>query len=390
MNSIGVYIHIPYCIQRCRYCDFTTFEQDKILPPSEYVEHLKQEIRQRFRWAPSSKVHSIYFGGGTPSLIDSSLIVSIVEELANEGMVLMPQAEVTIEINPATLDPKKIEDYLKVGVNRFSVGAQSFDDDLLKLCGRRHNAQDTRDTLALLNKSKLNYSFDLLFGLPHQTQEQLLRDLEEVQSWSPNHLSAYCLTVPQGHPMSYHRPSEDKQIEMFQVIEQQLLAVNLHRYEISNFSRPGFESQHNYTYWNDRPYMGFGLSAHSYFPKMPEAPFGVRFWNPTVFDAYFDKVSSAIDGPLDLPQPQREVLKEHEALTDFFHMHLRTEAGLPADALRLKFPRSWECAINPLEKLENQNLIQSDGTRTSLTSKGRLMSNQVFAQLTFTAEDLTS
>ncbi|MEZ4870932.1 MAG: radical SAM family heme chaperone HemW [Bdellovibrionales bacterium] len=388
MKSLGIYIHIPYCLQRCRYCDFTTFEQEKILPPGEYTFHLLEEIRNRGCWAPSKAVHSIYFGGGTPSLIDSKFIVSIITEIANAGFELLPDAEVTIEINPATIDPNKLEDYLKVGVNRFSVGAQSFDDKLLNDCGRRHSAEDTRNTLKLLSENHLNYSFDLLFGLPHQSLSQLQKDLEEIDYWKPQHLSAYCLTVPEGHPMSFNRPSDDVQVEMFDVIESQLKQMNLLKYEISNFAVPGKESRHNLTYWQDEPYLSFGLSAHSYFPEYQEHRFGVRFWNPKDFQSYFHQIEHC-ERAEDLPKEQIEFLKTHESLTDYFHMHLRTHQGLSLDALRKKFGLQWESAIKPIEKLENQGLLLQKDGRLMLSRQGRLVSNQVLSQFTFSEADLT-
>ncbi|MCB0411885.1 MAG: radical SAM protein, partial [Bdellovibrionales bacterium] len=200
--GISVYVHIPYCIQRCHYCDFTTFEQSQIMPPKQYIDLVRREIQQRAHLIEPKLISTLYFGGGTPSLLESKFILSLINELANAGFRFDPDLEATLEINPATMDQDKLEDYLKMGINRFSVGAQSFNDQFLKACGRRHSAKDTRETLKILSDRRLNYSFDLLFALPHQTMDHLKQDLQEATQFQPPHMSLYCLTVPEGHRMS--------------------------------------------------------------------------------------------------------------------------------------------------------------------------------------------
>ncbi len=273
--ALSVYVHIPYCLQRCRYCDFTTFEQSEILPPAKYVGQVQEEIRNRRDLWKTKEIKTLYFGGGTPSLVDPKHIVSLKNELSNAGFTFQKNFEGTIEINPATITRQKLETYLEAGINRFSVGAQTFDDQLLAMCGRKHSAEDTRETLKLLREYDLNYSFDLLFALPGQTLAGLQKDLNEVATFDPPHLSAYCLTVPEGHAMSVGRPPEGEQVEMFSTIETSLAKLGLRKYEISNFAKPGYESRHNLAYWNDSAYWGIGLSSHSYNPE----GFGSRFWN---------------------------------------------------------------------------------------------------------------
>ena len=170
--AFGVYVHIPYCLQRCSYCDFATFEWNQIIPPEKYIELVKKEIRDRsplvHKATSQKKVDTVYFGGGTPSLIDAEHIVAVLDELAKQGFEISSDAEVTIEINPATIDPEKLKTYLAAGVNRFSVGAQTFNDQLLKAAGRKHSAQDTIQTLDLLHRHQVDFSFDLLFALPNE------------------------------------------------------------------------------------------------------------------------------------------------------------------------------------------------------------------------------
>jgi oxygen-independent coproporphyrinogen III oxidase len=386
--GLSLYVHIPYCLQRCRYCDFATFEWQEILPPEQYVAQVLREIQCRRKLWPENEIQTLYFGGGTPSLISPQLILNICRELANSGFVFSQDCERTIEINPATISEEKLSAYLEMGINRFSVGAQSFNDALLKVCGRRHSAADTRETLRLLQKYTLNYSFDLLFALPGQQLSDLEKDLDEVAEFSPPHLSAYCLTVPEGHPMNQGRPPEGEQVDMFARIEERLAAIGILKYEISNFARPGYESRHNQAYWNDSSYWGIGLSSHSYAANL--GPFGARFWNTKNLREYAEQVERAGSSWKEVLTPsQIEFLEVHEALTDFSHIHLRTVAGLPEAALRNKFKEPVLNALWPrLKKLHEKGLLQVESKIWRLTTQGQLISNKVFEELTFSASEL--
>lgn len=341
------------------------------------MEQVHAEIETRHsRWR-DRQVDTIYFGGGTPSLLNSDLIISILHRLANVGFHWSKESEITIEINPATMDERKLDAYLNAGINRFSVGAQSFNDSLLQTCGRKHSAQDTRDTLRILKSRNLNYSFDLLFALPNQGLSGLKADLDEVCSFAPPHLSAYCLTVPEGHPMSRGRAPEDEQIEMFDLIETRLRTIGIEKYEISNFAKPGFESRHNLVYWKDQSFWGIGVSAHSY--DRDAGPYGERFWNTKDIYKYGDQSLLKL-----LPGEQSEELREHEAMTDFCHMFLRTKSGLAPAAVRNKFSATAAGLIErELKSLLSDGLLEPVGDHVRLTPRGELISNQVFERLTF-------
>ena len=288
----------------------------------------------------------------------------------------------TIEINPATVDERKLEHYMKNGINRMSVGAQTFNDSLLQMCGRRHSAQDTINTLQLLKHHGLNYSFDLLFALPGQTLAQVAADVDQALGFSPSHLSAYCLTVPESHPMATGRAPEDEQVAMFDEIIDRLATAGLRRYEISNFARPNFESKHNQAYWSDQEFWGLGLSAHSY---LKSGAFGRRFWNSKEFKFY----EAQLELPLEQwPKEQEEALQEHEALTDFCHMFLRTAEGFKISDLRAKFgPQN---PVEPrLKGLIKKGWLLDSKESVHLSRQGQLLSNLVFAELTFLADDLT-
>lgn len=390
--SFGVYIHIPYCLQRCTYCDFATYERGKILPSNQYVELVREEIRQKQGAFRDRTLSTVYFGGGTPSLLPSSEILALLVELEKQGFDRSPDAELTIEINPATVDPRKLAVYQNAGINRYSVGAQTFDDPLLKSVRREHSAQQTRETLGLLSGEKLNYSFDLLFALPGQTLDILKRDLDEVLKFQPPHVSPYCLTVPEGHPLAKNRPLEDVQLEMFELIRTTLESAGYHRYEISNFARPGFESRHNSLYWEDESYWGLGLSAHSY--AVEAGPFGTRFWNPPAIASYQDLIEKhrgrTFRSPVEnLSEDGFERLHAAQSLTDFCHTSLRRKKGLDLRALQKKFGETGARLVTgPLEQMRQQGWLQPERSQVyRLSEEGLLISNQVFANLTFFAEE---
>lgn len=387
--KFGVYVHIPYCIQRCRYCDFTTFEQNSIMPPEDYLQLLIKEINDRSSQIKPQQLHSLYFGGGTPSLFPSNYIHKIINKLDAVGLSPTNNTEVTIEINPATVDQQKIKDYLNMGINRFSVGAQTFSNTLLRLCGREHSARETVETLHLIANNTSNFSLDILYGLPEQTLATLQSDIKTALSFHPQHVSAYCLTLPQGHPMNQGRPKDTIQLEMLDYIVDSLVEHHLHQYEISNFAAKGFESQHNLLYWQDQAYWGIGLSAHSSFPFWKN---GLRFWNPKDFKQYTKQVRDndlALGFPHQyLPSDQFEELEIWEALTDFCHISLRLNDGLSRGALRHRFGGlALKLLSGKLRKLVNEEIVHVDSRGWFLTAAGRKLSNQVFFATTFLKED---
>jgi oxygen-independent coproporphyrinogen-3 oxidase len=387
-ERFGVYIHIPYCLQRCTYCDFATFVHTEIKPPEFYVEKMKNEIFQKRHLFPARTLDTIYFGGGTPSLISAGLIVELISELAKFGYVTGPETEITIEINPATVNERKLETYLSAGVNRFSVGAQTFSDRLLKMVNREHNAEQTLQTLSLLRQYKLNFSFDVLFALPSQTVDELRYDLSVAVELGSKHISPYCLTVPEGHPLSKNRPLDDEQLEMFDIIHTELLKKNFHQYELSNYALEGFESQHNLLYWTDAEYWGLGLSAHSYSKK---SEWGSRFWNLNNFDLYISQAAS--DDELKnlalFPEKQIENLNKAQSLTDFCYTSLRLNAGLSVEKLVQKFgSRTLDLVEKASQSARQQAHISFDGRAFKLTRSGQLISNQVFEKFAFLPSEL--
>lgn len=389
--SFGVYVHIPFCIQRCKYCDFATNEIDgeksRILPPEKYVEFLEEEIRQRADFYPQGNLDTLYFGGGTPSLLEPKLLEKVITALSREGFSTTSSTEITLEINPGTMNPQKLEDYLAIGFNRFSVGCQTFDEALLKRLGREHAAHDTRQTLRLLQERNLNFSVDLLFALPGQSLELLQKDVLEILSFNPPHISPYCLTLPDAHSLNVQRPSDDDQVAMFELIHKNLISAQYQRYEISNYCLAGQESRHNNLYWMDEAYWGIGLSAHSY---MPSPDWGTRFWNPRAIEAYKKMIEGSKGQSFKRPQEGLstelfETLKLNESLTDFFHTSLRRADGVDLGKVQAKFGSTAAPQyIDAITRLVARGLIMPKNESCySLTDEGIVLSNEVFRELTF-------
>ena len=384
--SFGLYVHIPFCKQKCIYCNFATLPKTPASEFDTYLDSLLAEIENRHGFFDKTKpLSSIYFGGGTPSLFSPLQLSKILSQIKKVGFKKSFQAEVTIEINPGTLEQKKLDGYLKEGINRFSLGAQTFNDGYLKRCGREHSAQETKDCLKLLKTSGVNYSFDLLFALPKQSLEDLKKDLDLVLFFEPPHLSTYSLTVPSQNPLFAGQPKDSLQIKMFQQIKKSLASIGLKKYEISNFAKPGFESRHNLLYWNNLPYWGIGLSSHSYLPEK-----NLRFWNPRSLSLYSQQVHQKAPGLFELlPSSQRESLKIFEKATDILHTFLRQKSGLPLSALQQNFPSYFASVIeNKLGELIKRGWIQKTSRAWRLTEQGELLANQVFLSLTFTEEPL--
>lgn len=388
-----MYIHIPYCLQKCHYCDFTTFSLDHRLSMNEYVDLLLIELRSRHKDVPSKKIHSIYFGGGTPSLLPTEHMLTLLEELDNLCFEKAKDTEITIEINPGTIDQQRLDLYLKLGINRFSVGVQTFNDSLLKLSGREHSAKDSHDTLRLLQKNMVNYSADILFGLPEQSLDQVDHDLNLLVDYKPPHVSAYNLTVPETHLMNKNRAEDSVQAKMFDHIEARLRQHNIIRYELSNYAKPGKESRHNLVYWNDQAYWGLGVSAHSYFPKSG-SDYGIRFWNSHSskdYQASVLKSHKEVDLFSSLDSRNIERLEAHESLTDYCHTQLRKVSGFDLNQIAFKYgAQAMDKVRGRAASAAAAGLVVFTDPKLRLSPKGRQLANLSFLEFTFLLEDLIS
>ena len=387
MSNAGVYIHIPFCRARCSYCDFATgmYEHDIA---ERYVAALIKEISVWAEVAEPAPVDTIYFGGGTPSLLSAPQIESILKSVYRR-FNMAEGAEITIEINPASvstsdtsdaeLTSQKLRDFRRLGINRASFGAQTFDDRELKLLGRTHDAAAIGGTFDELRRAGFeNINFDLIAGLPNQTLAGWKRNLAEALKLRPEHLSLYLLDVHEGTPLADQidrgmrpKPDPDLAAEMYRVMIEQVRAAGYEHYEISNFCLSGFESGHNTKYWSGAPYYGFGCSAHSYNGAR------LRWANERDAARYVELIENEKS-----PVVDRTVLNEEDSRSESIFLGLRLMRGVNLESYRARFGRDLreEYRIE-LGHLRDAGLIEFDHDLLKLTSRGALLSNEVFAAL---------
>ncbi len=371
--SAGIYIHIPFCKSRCSYCDFATDIYRDSDSVERYSDALIQEIScSGFR---GSSVDTIYFGGGTPSLLSASQVRKITERIREEFDV-SPAAEFTLEMNPATVTPEKLGEYRDIGVTRASFGVQTFDDRSLKILARGHDANDARNTFKMLRAAGYeNVSFDLIAGLPHQTLEDWSRNLDEAVALNPEHLSLYILEVHEGTPLAEQigsgrqpAPDEDLAGEMYRLMQSRLDAAGYTQYEISNFSKPGFESKHNNKYWRMAPVFGFGVSAHSFDGEKR------RWSNERDTNKYVELIESGVTAVVDI-----EELTPNQLRREFGFLSLRLREGLDRAEFRRRFDSDvLEIYPAELQQMLEIGLVEISEQRIALTKKGMLFSNEVF------------
>jgi oxygen-independent coproporphyrinogen-3 oxidase len=360
----GVYVHIPFCEQRCYYCAFTV----AVSGSDTYEPYVSRLIREIQLSKYSAKPETIFFGGGTPSIVDGRLIEKILAALP-EGA-----SEISLEANPGTFTAGKLEQYRAAGVNRISLGVQSFDDRDLKHAGRIHTAADVFNDLQLLRKTGFkNINVDLIAGLPHQQLEVWKENLNWIERFLPEHVSIYMLDVEERSAWGKDRsslPEDDVFPAFYMEAAERLARAGYIHYEISNWARPGFECRHNLKYWTGAPYRGFGVSAHS-FSKTH------RFWNTVSLKEYADLLDAD-----KLPVCGSEELTREMRLEEAFLIGLRQICGFDvwsvAQELQLNYPKEW---FDRVGDLEDAGWIQFDGKFLRLTPAGWLLANGVTEEL---------
>ncbi len=371
MSAPGIYIHIPFCRSRCSYCDFAT----DVFKTEETVERYVSALVKEIECFPNQKesADTVYFGGGTPSLLAPKQLEKILNAVDKKFSV-STNAEITMEMNPATVSLGTLREYRNLGVNRASFGAQTFDDAELKRLGRRHTAADVRETIELLRRANFdNVSFDLIAGLPRQTLEDWERNLDEALRLKPEHLSLYLLEVHEGTPLAEQirserqpKPDEDLAAEMYESMLVKTAKKGYGQYEISNFSLPGFESKHNSKYWLCEPVFAFGVSAHSFDGKKTR-------WSNVRDTAEYVRLIENNELPTDEKIPV-------DLKSEFVFLGLRLSEGIDLNEYKARFGADLieECAKD-LRRLAEAGLIEISENRLKLTAKGFLFSNEVFA-----------
>lgn len=413
MRKLELYIHIPFCAKKCAYCDFLSAPAG-IAIQSAYVQALKHEIRQ-FPDKKNYEVCSVFFGGGTPSLLPAEWIAEIMELLTAE-FCISPDAEISIECNPGTADMKKLGIYRSVGINRISFGLQSADNEELRLLGRIHTWEDflcTHEAAKAVGFTNINV--DLMSALPGQTVESWRKTLEKVLDLKPQHISAYSLIIEEGTPF-YERyaedagrredgektmflPSEDAEREMYRLTEVLLSEAGMHRYEISNYALPGYECRHNIGYWDGTEYMGFGLGASSMFGRSmtgcrskdsdtiqmadcsDSADASGMDAEDTVF--YRMKNTEQMEQYLQDAAEDRETvtLSRKDRMEEFMFLGLRMMNGVSRKEFEQRFCVDMESVYGTVLKRQKELelLAEADG-RIFLTNRGIDVSNAVMAE----------
>nr|WP_320026796.1 radical SAM family heme chaperone HemW [uncultured Acetobacterium sp.] len=377
-EQLGIYCHIPFCVKKCAYCDFSSFECQDEKMVARYFKALYQEI---INFAGQNKdialtpVDTIYFGGGTPSSVEPVYIETTLA-LLKEAFLITDKVEITIEINPGTLTLEKARRYKNAGVNRVSVGLQAWQDFLLKILGRIHNQAEFSDSMEILKTVGFdNFSVDVMYGLPGQKLEDVMETVRELMAFSPTHLSCYSLILEDGTPMAnwvdagqLDLPSEDDERKMHWAIDRFLKEQGYDHYEISSYCQPGYESRHNLKYWELVPYLGFGLGAHGYFK-------GKRYGNANKLLDYCKLIESGKSASVFEPE-----MLPAELMSDWMFLGLRKLGGIRDDLFKERFGLSffdqYETAIN---SLINEGLLEWDGSVLKLTAMGQDFGNRVFA-----------
>lgn len=366
----GIYIHIPFCKSRCAYCDF--YSTTLLNKRSEYVETLKQELKQRKDYLTDKNIKTIYFGGGTPSLLTAnqiSEIISVIKDL----YTVETNAEITLEANPNDINSQYLQELKKVGINRLSMGVQSFDDRLLKLIGRRHSAQEAIAAVGIAQEIGFdNISIDLIYGLPTQTITDIEQDIEQAVKLNVQHISTYCLSYEKETRLTkllekgeIKLTDEDTLNMMYALLVKQLSENGFERYEISNFARPNYRSRHNSSYWKGTEYIGIGAAAHSYNGQ-------TRQWNISDIENYIDGIHSSKE------IFETEQLTEQDKYNEQVMLSLRTAEGIDLSQLS---NQNREYCFNQATKFIKQKLIISRDEHLIATDAGINILNYITEHL---------
>lgn len=387
-KDLGIYIHIPFCVSKCIYCDFLSAPSDDHTK-DKYIKALLEEIKG-FAAVYSDKyvVKSVFFGGGTPSVLKGEYICKIMNCLIN-NFDFMLEVEVTIECNPGTVDEEKLHMYRDCKISRLSFGLQSADNGELKRLGRIHTYEDFLKSLEYAHKAGFtNINADLMSALPCQTIDSWERTLREVASLGIPHISAYSLIIEENTPLcdmvkagkELFLPSEEEERDMYYATKGILESFGMHRYEISNYSQKGFECIHNIRYWKRGDYAGFGIGAASFID-------GIRYSNTRKLDEYICALSD--DAPDSIirkvPRYEEEVVSREDAMAEFMYLGLRMSEGINCDTFRKEFGVEPEKIYKKeIDKLISTGLLEQNGKMLKLTNKGIDVSNTVFADFLLT------
>lgn len=372
MKNIGLYIHIPFCEKKCFYCDFTSIPSNDSLV-EKYFRYLLKELSMVSNKAKAYMVDTIFIGGGTPSILDGRKIEELLENIRKEFKV-SDKAEITIEVNPGTLDKEKVKAYKRAQINRLSIGIQSMNNNTLLSIGRIHNKKEVVETIKMCKELDFNnISGDIIFGLPNESIEDFKTTLDEVLKLNLSHISMYGLILEEDTRMySWYKkgilqmPDESEEREMYHLGVEFLRKNNYLQYEISNFAKNGYESKHNIGYWELKPYLGIGLGSHSNIDNK-------RYWNEKDFGKYFEKLRSNI-----LPIQGQETIDTSLRETEYLILGIRMNKGISKKDYENNFSfKLMDKYKESITKHVNNGLLIDTGDCIQLTKKGMDLSNLV-------------
>lgn len=375
MKELGIYVHIPFCKQKCYYCDFVSYA-NKETEMKRYVEALQKEIE--IEKNETARVTTIYIGGGTPSLVDKEEIQKIITTI-KQNYVVEKEAEITIEVNPGTVDVAKLEAYKKAGINRLSIGLQATQNDLLKKIGRIHTYGEFLTCYQLARKIGFkNINIDLMLGLPSQTLQDIEESVRKVIALNPEHISLYSLIVEEDTPIEkmleekkLTLPTEEVERNMYWQAKKTLERSGYIHYEISNFAKPGYESKHNTNCWKQKEYLGFGVAAHSYQNKK-------RYCNTSCIAEYCKNNEA---GKFKNNRTICEIQTDEERRKEYMLLGLRMLEGIDVQEFKHKFIQNPLYLFHQeLEKLVKEELVEIDLNQIKLTNKGLDFANIVWEE----------
>ncbi|WP_462317297.1 radical SAM family heme chaperone HemW [Marinilabilia sp.] len=358
----GIYLHVPFCKSRCHYCDF--FKSTNLQYGAQYLESLSDEIAGRgdFFLEQNTVVESIYFGGGTPSLFPDHQIQNVLK-LLFKNFSVSKNPEITIEVNPDDLNPEYLQRLKAIGINRLSIGIQSFREEDLKKMGRRHNARQSFQVLEqVFDAGFENVGIDLIYGLPWAKTEDWLQNIEIVKDYPLQHISAYHLTIEPGTKFGKDKLAkklseieESESEKLFWQIHDRFKEMGFEHYEISNFCKEEFYSRHNTSYWNETPYLGLGPGAHSFDGDK-------RFWNKPDLHQYITQGF--------LPGYSQEILTGRDRFNEKLMLGLRTRQGINIDEMKSRFERYWQSIEDRVEAWINRGFLIPESGHLKATRQG--------------------
>lgn len=371
-----LYVHVPFCVEKCHYCAFVSSTPQK----NELVKYPALLMRElQLHATGSGPVDSIYFGGGTPSLLQPLQLARLLEGIAGHTGI-STDVEITLEANPGTVDHISLKEFRDTGINRISLGVQSFDDRFLECLGRIHTVEQSRQAFRDARKAGFkNISIDLIHSLPGQSLDQWRSELLHAITLCPEHISIYGLTVEEGTPFAHIYPADspaladdDLSADMFELADELLMQSGFEHYEIANYARPGYRSQHNSGYWKGDGYLGLGVAAHSFLRE----GYGVRFSNPNNLEEYRRGVTSGQPARVD-----EHRLTRGDAMAEYMFLGLRLSDGVSLPAFEREFGRSLESVYgSATADLIRLGLLILNESVLILTRRGMLLSNQVFSR----------